>query len=175
MLLNNFKTLINNRITSSNNLSYTTMGNIVSNSSSSSVLYSTGTSNHSVDYTTPNTSNYLGGLQTPQLIVGTGATTPTLADYKLANYIYVPTTSGTQTNSNAHLTTVQTFQNIGSSSVTINEVGLIIRSDDNNNDYPQVLLTRSVLTTPVTIDAGASKTFTVDIDINKFVDNTSNS
>lgn len=173
MLLNNFKTLINNRITSSNNLNYTTMGNIVSNNNSSNVYYATGTNNYSYDYTTPNTGNYFRDEQIPQLIVGTGTTTPTLADYKLANYIYVPTTSGTQTNSNAHLITVQTFQNTGSSSVTINEVGLIICGS--TNGYPQVLLTRSVLTTPVTINAGASRTFTVDIDINKFVDNTSNS
>lgn len=174
MLLNNFKTLINSRIMNGNNdLSYTTMANIVSNNGGSNVSYTTGTSNYSINYTTPSTSDYLWSTNTPQLIVGTGTTTPTLADYKLANYIYVPTTSGTQTNSNAHLITVQTFQNTGSSSVTINEVGLIVSG--NNNDYPQVLLTRSVLTTPVTIDARASRTFTVDIDINKFVDNTNNS
>ena len=114
MLLNNFKTLINSRIMNGNNdLSYTTMANIVSNINTSNVSYTTGTSNYSIDYTTPSTSDFLGSTQTPQLIVGTGTTTPTLADYKLANYIYVPTTSGTQTNSNAHLITVQTFQNTG--------------------------------------------------------------
>ena len=65
---------------------------------------------------------------------------------------------------------MQTVQNTSTEQITITEVGLF--SKYTNGNYFTVLLTRTVLDSPVVLQPNDVKTFTITIDYNKFVDGT---
>jgi hypothetical protein len=102
---------------------------------------------------------------------GSGTTPPQKTNYKLENHITTGLTysgnNANQTNRIAHW--VQTVQNTSTAQITITEVGLFSRY---SVDYTPVLLTRTVLDTPVVLQPNEVKTFTITIDYNKFVDGT---
>ena len=106
---------------------------------------------------------------------GSGTTPPQKTDYKLENYITTGLTySGNNTNQIDGIAYwVQTVQNTSTAQITITEVGLFSKySAYTGSTYSTLLLTRTVLDTPVVLQPNEVKTFTITIDYNKFVDGT---
>lgn len=58
--------------------------------------------------------------------------------------------------------------------MTISEVGVFLYTASDFNKTKRCILTRTVLSEPVVLQAGDSKTFTAEIDFNSFVDNVNN-
>ena len=107
------------------------------------------------------------------LVFGDGTTPPQLTDYNLENVVETFTTSNTNismTNNKLILGQVVT----ATSDMTISEVGVFLYSQNNYNKTKRCILTRTVLSEPVVLTAGQSKTFTAEIDFNSFVDNVNN-
>lgn len=104
---------------------------------------------------------------------GSGTTPPQKTDYKLENYITTGLTySGNNTNETDGIVKwVQTVQNTSTAQITITEVGLFSKYDQSEG-FSTVLLTRTVLDTPVVLQPNEVKTFTITIDYNKFIDGT---
>lgn len=104
---------------------------------------------------------------------GSGTTPPQKTDYKLENHITTGLTySGNNTNqADGVVNWVQTVQNTSTAQITITEVGLFSRYSA-SYDYTVLLLTRTVLDTPVVLQPNEVKTFTITIDYNKFADGT---
>lgn len=93
--------------------------------------------------------------------VGTGTTTPTQNDYDMQNEATGITCDATSTGFTSNLTKTYTatFSNSTASDINITELGLFVR-EFSNNDF---LLDRTVLSTPITIPAGQSKSITYEI------------
>lgn len=104
---------------------------------------------------------------------GSGTTPPQKTDYKLENYITTGLTySGNNTNQTDGIVKwVQTVQNTSTAQITIAEVGLFT-GNQHSPGYEVHLFTRTVLDTPVVLQPGDVKTFTITINYNKFVDGT---
>lgn len=161
MLLNNFITTFYDRLTvvSVNNSILTDQG-------------ISGMSIHSVPSTYYNFGvagsyypNYRG------IVFGSGTTPPQKTDYKIENHIADGLTYSNESTSETNnvVNWVQTVQNTSSEPITISEVGLFSAIHSENLC---VLLTRTVLDTPVVLQPNEVKTFTITIDYNKFVDGT---
>ena len=109
-----------------------------------------------------------------EIYLGTGNVTPTINDYKLSGelvtgltYQYLNTSA---TNNSIKFSAIAT--NNTESPVTIKEIGL---GGFNTGSLPFViLLTRDVLPTPVTLNTGDSKTFSITIDFRSLTDTTVN-
>ena len=109
-----------------------------------------------------------------EIYLGTGNVTPTIDDYKLSGELVTGLTSQekstTANNNSCTFSAIAT--NNTKSPVTIKEIGL--------GGYPPnspgcvFLLTRDVLTTPVTLNVGDSKTFSITIDFRSLTDTTVN-
>ena len=93
--------------------------------------------------------------------VGTGTTTPTQNDYKMQNEATGITCDAASTGFTNNLTKTYTatFSNSTASDINITELGLFVQDYD-DNDF---LLDRTVLSTPITIPAGQSKSITYEI------------
>lgn len=108
-----------------------------------------------------------------EIYLGTGNVTPTIDDYKLSGELVTGLTSqekSTTANNNS-ITFSAIATNNTESPVTIKEIGL----GGYHNDEPYViLLTRDVLATPVTLNTGDSKTFSITIDFRSLTDTTVN-
>lgn len=102
---------------------------------------------------------------------GSGTTPPQKTDNKLGNHITTGLTySGKNTKEiDGVVNWVQTVQNTSTAQITITEVGLFTNY---STGHPTVLITRTVLDTPVVLQPNEVKTFTITIDYNKFVDGT---
>ena len=99
------------------------------------------------------------------IVVGSGDVAPTYDDYKMGNPLNLSTVTQSYSTENGVMTFVKTFKNDSGSEVTVKEVGLFGTPDVYNFC---VVLTRTVLSSPVTIANGETKTFTVVVDWNKF-------
>lgn len=99
------------------------------------------------------------------IVVGSGDVAPTYDDYKMGNPLNLSTVTQSYSTDGAVMTFVKTFKNDSGSEVTVKEVGLFGTPD---NCDCCVVLTRTVLSSPVTIANGEIKTFTVIVDWNKF-------
>lgn len=78
---------------------------------------------------------------------------------------------------NSQITLTLTVKNITENNISVSEIGIACTPRYNlgiADNYPYMLLTRTVLTQPVVIQPQETKTFTVSIDLNKFIDNTTN-
>lgn len=106
------------------------------------------------------------------IYTGGGNTLPTESDYKLENpYTDVQMISLTGSTYNSTLYTVElyktytaTLENKASVNRTISEVGLLIGLPSTSNDKVKLLMAREILDTPITLEPGATKTFTFRID-----------
>lgn len=104
------------------------------------------------------------------LAIGSGITEATLDDYRLD---LIPSTNLTETSNrylydnNLNFIISKAFTNTGTENIIVNEVGII--SYAGTSKYT-ILLTRTVLDAPVIINPGQTKTFTIKIDFNKFID-----
>ena len=58
--------------------------------------------------------------------------------------------------------------------MTISEVGVFLYTVSDYSKTKRCILARTVLSEPVVLQAGDSKTFTAEIDFNSFIDNENN-
>lgn len=108
-----------------------------------------------------------------EIYLGTGNDTPTIDDYKLSGELVTGLNSQEQntTANNNSITFSATATNNTESPVTIKEIGL---GGYQSSTGFVVLLTRDVLATPVTLNTGDSKTFSIKIDFRSLTDTTVN-
>lgn len=108
-----------------------------------------------------------------EIYLGTGNVTPTIDDYKLSGELVTGLTSQGQstTANNNSITFSAIATNNTESPVTIKEIGL---GGYYSGTAFVVLLTRDVLATPVTLNTGDSKTFSITIDFRSLTDTTVN-
>ena len=131
--------------------------------------YILGTSTATFDNNCPTTRTAMGYSKKPldkiSVVVGSGDVAPTYDDYKMGNPLNLSTVTQSYSTTGGVMTFVKTFKNNSGSEVTVKEVGLFGTPGDYNCC---VVLTRTVLSSPVTIANGETKTFTVVVDWNKF-------
>lgn len=109
-----------------------------------------------------------------EIYLGTGNVTPTIGDYKLSGELITGLTSQKQstTADNNSITFSAIATNNTDAPVTIKEIGL---GGYFSGATPfVVLLTRDVLPTPVTLNVGDSKIFSITIDFRSLTDTTVN-
>lgn len=108
-----------------------------------------------------------------EIYLGTGNVTPTIDDYKLSGELITSLTSQKQvtTANNNSITFSAIATNNTDAPVTIKEIGL---GGYYTNTPSVFLLTRDVLATPVTLNTGDSKTFSITIDFKSLTDTTVN-
>lgn len=109
-----------------------------------------------------------------EIYLGTGNVTPTIDDYKLSGELVTGLTSQEKsaTANNNSITFSAIATNNTESPVTIKEIGL--GGYTTGATACVVLLTRDVLPTPVTLNTGDSKTFSITIDFRSLTDTTVN-
>lgn len=109
-----------------------------------------------------------------EIYLGTGNVTPTIDDYKLSGELVTGLISqGQETTANNNSITFSAIAtNNTESPVTIKEIGLGGYVSGTANCV--CLLTRDVLATPVTLNTGDSKTFSITIDFRSLTDTTVN-
>ena len=191
MLLNNFRRVLVNTI--SNNLipsqkegmtsEIKTTGGTVFNPTTQSYMDApkiTGlgstcnicTSNNAYDSTSVSTSRF--NFDGCEIYLGTGNVTPTIDDYKLSGELVTGLTSQGQstTNNNTSITFSAIATNNTESPVTIKEIGL--GGYTTGTTACVIILTRDVLPTPVTLNTGDSKIFSITIDLRSLTDTTVN-
>lgn len=190
MLLNNFRRVLVNTISRSLGLTKidgmtkeikTTRGEVYSPSTPyMSYLTTNGlinvcsicTSGTSYDSTSISTGSF--NFTGCEIYLGTGNVTPTIDDYKLSGELVTGLTSQEQntTANNNSITFSAIATNNTESPVTIKEIGL--GGCTTGSISCVVLLTRDVLATPVTLNTGDSKTFSITIDFRSLTDTTVN-
>ena len=190
MLLNNFRRVLVNTISGVLNLSQTlgmtgemkTTGGTVYNPTYQSYIDSPTifglshncnicTSDHFYDGTSIPTSNLT--FSGCEIYLGTGNVTPTIDDYKLSGELVTgltPQEQSTIANNNS-ITFSAIATNNTESPVTIKEIGL---GGYCKTPVCAFLLTRDVLATPVTLNTGDSKSFSITIDFRSLTDTTVN-
>lgn len=191
MLLNNFRRILVNTISTTLNLSQTkgmtgelktTGGLVYSPSSSNYIDFPQITGLGSVCYICTSNENYdITSITTGilsvigcEIYLGTGNVTPTIDDYKLSGELITGLKSQdlrTAANNNS-ITFSAIATNNTESPVTIKEIGLGVYSTGSTACV--FLLTRDVLATPVTLNTGDSKTFSITIDFRSLTDTTVN-
>lgn len=189
MLLNNFRRVLVNTISNNLRLSQTngmtgevktTGGKVCSSPNYIDFPQITGlsyvcnicTSDTNYNITdVPTKNNNFSGCE---IYLGTGNVTPTIDDYKLSGELVTGLTSQEQntTANNNSITFSAIATNNTESPVTIKEIGL---GGYVNNPGCVFLLTRDVLATPVTLNTGDSKRFSITIDFRSLTDTTVNS
>ena len=105
------------------------------------------------------------------IIIGTGDTPPTFDDYCLAGNMITAISSSVATSfdcddSGATITALCTITNSDNNAFTIREVGLYGKAKGNNYDSDAVLVERTVLDSPLTIEAGSVGQLTYTIKLN---------
>lgn len=186
MLLNNFRKVLVNTISSDLNLTEidgmtneikTTGGEVYGQGlyprmSGLSNVCNICTSGSYYDSTSiPTTSVNFSGCE---IYLGTGNVTPTIDDYKLSGELVTGLTPQDQrtTANNNSITFSAIATNNTDAPVTIKEIGL---GGYSSKTIPfVVLLTRDVLPTPVTLNVGDSKRFSITIDFRSLTDTTVN-
>lgn len=99
--------------------------------------------------------------------LGTGDTPATNTDYKLDSVVNLTFVNGTITynTGNSLFIVSSNYRNDTESSVTIKELGFGLGYHQANGNGTSALISRSVLDTPVTINAGETYAFTYSIEI----------
>lgn len=192
MLLNNFRRVLVNTLVGIFRLSYTNyagMSNEIKTTAGNLTEY------NGSQYTEPGLSYadsldyipsycYAGTVTKPvtaysklYFACGDGDTPPTIEDYKLSGELITGLsyqTQATSANNNSVQFSITTTNNTENPR-TIKEVGICLGYNYNQTQaYCAVLLTRDVLPTPVTLNTGDSKTFSVTIDFRSLTDTTIN-
>lgn len=190
MLLNNFRRVLVNTISTDLGLSQTdgmtgelktTGGKVYKPTSQTYIDYPTiaglssdcniCTSGTNYNSTSVPTGNFT--FSGCEIYLGTGNVTPTIDDYKLSGELITGLTSQEQstTANNNSITFSAIATNNTESPVTIKEIGL---GGYYTSTPLVILLTRDVLATPVTLNTGDSKTFSITIDLRSLTDTTVN-
>lgn len=188
MLLNNFRRVLVNTISSDLSLSQIagmtrelkTTGGAVYNSKNyknypriDGLSYDCNICTSSTNYDGTSVPSVNFAFAECEIYLGTGNVTPTIDDYKLSGELVTGLTSQEQstTANNNSITFSAIATNNTESPVTIKEIGLggYVNSPD-----CVFLLTRDVLATPVTLNTGDSKRFSITIDFRSLTDTTVN-
>lgn len=188
MLLNNFRRVLVNTISDDLKLSQTmgmtgevkTTGGTMCNSPSQKypqiggLNYVCNICTSSTDYNSTSVPTSNTNFSGCEIYLGTGNVTPTIDDYKLSGELVTGLTSQEQntTANNNSITFSAIATNNTESPVTIKEIGL---GGYFNSIGCVFLLTRDVLATPVTLNTGDSKRFSITIDFRSLTDTTVNS
>lgn len=191
MLLNNFRRVLVNTISNSISLAQIegmtreikTTGGTVYKPTSQSLMDSpsisglTSVCNICTSSTSYDSTNIVTGrfnFSGCEIYLGTGNVTPTIDDYKLSGELVTGLKSQEQstTANNNSITFSAIATNNTQSPVTIKEIGL--GGYTLGTTACVVLLTRDVLPTPVTLNTGDSKTFSITIDLRSLTDTTVN-
>ena len=190
MLLNNFRRVLVNTISDRLNLTQTlgmtremkTTGGTVHNPTTQGAIDTPSlgglnsycnicTSDRNYNSTSiPTSSITFSGCE---IYLGTGNVTPTIDDYKLSGELVTGLTTQPQYTiaNNNSITFSAIATNNTESPVTIKEIGL---GGYCKNPFCALLLTRDVLATPVTLNTGDSKIFSITIDLRSLTDTTVN-
>lgn len=194
MLLNNFRRVLVNTIIDPLGISstyYVGMSNEIKTTAGNLTTYDTS------QYDSPKLDNgttlgyissalYNGTSTTPTngsnlikmyFACGDGDTPPTASDYKLSGNLITDLTVQIQqtTANNNSITFSIVVTNNTENPITIKEVGICLGYNYTpGQSYCAVLLTRDVLATPVTLNTGDSKTFSITIDFRSLTDTTVN-
>lgn len=191
MLLNNFRRVLVNTISDGLGLAEingmtgelkTTMGTVYNPAAQTSMktpriqglssICNICISDSTYNSTSVPTSSFV--FQGSKIYLGTGNVTPTIDDYKLSGELVTGLTSQEKSvaANNNSITFSATATNNTESPVTIKEIGL--GGDTIGTTACVILLTRDVLATPVTLNVGDSKTFSITIDFRSLTDTTVN-
>lgn len=105
------------------------------------------------------------------ILLGTGNTPPTIDDHRLAGDIITTIASSVACSfdieeDGAAITSLCTITNSGSNAFTIREVGLFGKAKGGNSDSDAVLVERTVLDAPLTIEPGSVGQLTYTIKLN---------
>lgn len=123
--------------------------------------------------TMPNNSDthYINATYGRYVDVGFSTTVPTIDDYKLAdsNAIDTPTLTFINSNETGIYPSIRTvtslYRNDTNSDVIVTEIGIATKGNGANNSDINALLTRTVLSTPVTVHVGETMAFTESIEL----------
>lgn len=191
MLLNNFRRVLVNTISARLNLTQT-MGMTGEIKSTGGTVYKPTSQNYmndpeisglssdcnictiGTDYNSTSIPSGHFSFTGCEIYLGTGNVTPTIDDYKLSGELVTGLTSQAKstTANNNSITFSAIATNNTESPVTIKEIGL--GGYFTSSTRFVVLLTRDVLATPVTLNTGDSKTFSITIDLRSLTDTTVN-
>lgn len=105
-----------------------------------------------------------------KVIIGSGETAPSYDDYNLESPLSLTQSSntwsaGSQTNDGTIYLVSTTYTNTTQSAVTVKEVGIWYYCYWTSSTMVGILLARTVLSSPVTIEAGEAYTFTYRLSI----------
>ena len=121
----------------------------------------------SVFYTNAGTKSLKGVCD---IVIGSGTTPPARADYRLENQItdLAISSTGVYTESYAKAGLSRIFKNVSSAAINVSEIGVVCRLtpptlSDSSMSAPPILLTRTVLDTPIVVQP--DDIFTVMIEI----------
>jgi len=113
------------------------------------------------------TFNALPALSSTAIAIGSGTTSFSISDYKLATQVAsTPTSSPTESVTGTRVNATVSASFSISSAVTISEVGLIGSIKDSGGTARSILLIRDVLPTPINAAAGDTVTVTYVIRVN---------
>ena len=107
------------------------------------------------------------------VVIGNGTAEPTAKDYSLSGsiitgYSYLVSYNRNITDDGVSVTATYTITNNNNNAITVSEIGLLA-AYDNNNYVNKVLLDRSLLETPITIEPGGVGQVTYTITMNYLV------
>lgn len=132
------------------------------------------TANSFALYNNTGTQTFSGTISYFGMVLSSDNTAPVTSDYKVANFYTdddLTAISQTSTASGGIYTYTQTARNDGMENVVINTVGLFGIAGNLSATYARMLFTKTLLDTPVTITPGETKTITITINLNSFVEN----
>lgn len=192
MLLNNFRRVLVNILTtsfrvSSINLSAmsneikTTVGKLTTygNANNSPILPPATSLDYLPRFLYTGTATEVTGTNYSEMYFacGDGDTPPTIEDYKLSGELIDELsfqTNNTSANNNSIVFSI-TATNNTENPITIKEIGICLGYNYRTGSaFCAILLTRDVLPTPVTLNTGDSKTFSITIDFRSLTDTTVN-
>lgn len=105
------------------------------------------------------------------VIIGDGDTAPTVNDYKLSGnlistFTYSAAVTAEDTDDGVIITGLYTITNSGTETITIKEIGLVATPTNNSGLRYRLLIERTVLETPITIEPGGVGQVTYTIRMN---------
>lgn len=105
------------------------------------------------------------------VIIGDGDTAPTVNDYKLSGnlistFTYSAAVTAEDTDDGVIITGLYTITNSGTETITIKEIGLVATPTNNSGLQYRLLIERTVLETPVTIEPSGVGQVTYTIRMN---------
>lgn len=125
-------------------------------------------------YNNTGTKTFSGSVTYFGMVLSSDNTPPVSSDYQVTNFYTnenLTDISRTSAANNGIYTYTQTVRNDGQENIIINTVGLFCASGNIDPQYQRYLITKTLLDTPVTVAPGETKTITITVNLNSFVEN----